>query len=694
MLRTANCCACFDMARQRFFADTRTVLQIEPAECGAASLSMILQYFGQYVSLEQLRIETDVSRDGCSAGNIARAAGRRGLQCDGYRKTATELMQLEPPCMLWWDRNHFVVYEGTKGESCYLNDPAYGKRKLDRKALEEHFSGIVLTFTPLPEFSDFPEYGRKPATYLRSGRASRFFCAHKGRAAAAVLAGILSAAAGLAAAEAVTGWAGPGFGMPQKSFPMLGMLAVLLVCHLLFRVLSDQQLRRLEDESEVRGSWGFLQHLFSMPIPFLEQRSPGELAERVHRNDRINRFTAGGMLRGVIDLGSLICCILFLSWHSLRSGLVLLLSLLVVGILQLLQEHALRRDRTKAAISDAKLASAVFSGTGKLETIRNLGLDKKMAEDAICRQRESIRIHRRLKNVEILNTILRYIIYALCLLAGPDLFLAVVLAILVIPSAESLRRVFSKIRDFNVEIGPVDDILRTSEAAEKQETGSRYRRLQGNLRCHDVSFSYGAFGEPVVADLNLYLPVGSTLAVTGPSGSGKSTVGKLLAGLLQPTGGAVLYDKYDAGEVPERVMQASIAVVEQKARLFEGSIRDNITMWNPHITEEALRRALSDACIEECIKNREDGLDTLLGPRGAGLSGGEQQRVEIARALASNPSILILDEAFSAIDDETTQRIVTNIRRRGCTLIVVTHDPLLIDLCGQRLDLGEGGRQV
>ena len=157
------------------------------------------------------------------------------------------------------------------------------------------------------------------------------------------------------------------------------------------------------------------------------------------------------------------------------------------------------------------------------------------------------------------------------------------------------------------------------------------------------------------------------------------------------TEGEILYDNRPAGEIPERVICASIAMVRQKSELFAGSIRDNITLWNPNVTAEDLAQAIEDACAADCVLGLPEGVDTLLGERGRGLSGGEQQRVEIARALATDPSILILDEAFTAIDDETTEQIMANIRRRGCTCVIVGHDPLLSEGCSQRLDLGEGG---
>ena len=188
------------MAEQNRIADTRTVLQIEATECGAACLSMILQYFGQYVPLEQLRAETDVSRDGSSAKNIVRAALHRDLDCEGYELDIDGLSELSPPCILWWQRNHFVVYEGMKGGSFYINDPAYGKRRVDMQTMKRDFSEVALSFSPGEGFTDHPEYGARPDGFFHSGRISRLLRSHGTAAAFAAFSGLFATIAGLAAA--------------------------------------------------------------------------------------------------------------------------------------------------------------------------------------------------------------------------------------------------------------------------------------------------------------------------------------------------------------------------------------------------------------------------------------------------------------------------------------------------------------
>ena len=695
------------MAGQTLIARTRTVLQIERAECGAACLSMILQYYGQYVPLEKLRMETDVSRDGCSAGNIVRAAGRRGLVCDGYQMDAEELRELAPPCILWWEHNHFVVFEGVRGDTCFINDPAFGKRHIDLKTLQNSFSGIVLTFSPDQTFTQFPEYGVRPKDYLHSGRISRFLRSYRFRTITTVLAGLLSTAAALAC----IGAAGH---LPGEAGRTVLLLAAGLICCLAGDLVQERTRKRLADENELQQSWTFLRRLFHMPVPFLEQRSAEDLVERVRRNDRISRFTADVLIRGPICAGTILLCVIFTALYSPVAAAWILITLILVIVLQKAVERSAEINETRSAISRVRLAGTVFSVLGKLETIRNQDLGDRFAHEAVMQQEEVVRAQGKLQSMYRKADLIRWILYGLCLSVaflfipfdsakpGWHILIWLIVFLILVSSVEGLVELASRLPKVDQELGSVEDIAGSGGEDDESAERSReeitapqaYKKLQGNIRCHDVSFAYGAFGEKIVKDLNLYLPVGSTLAVTGVSGSGKSTVGKLLGGLMEPSEGEILYDGRESEQIPVQVKTASIAMAWQKTRILTGTIRDNITMWNPNITVEEIDRAIDDACFRECVDSRPAGLGTHLGSRGEGLSGGERQRLEIARALAKDPSILILDEAFSAIDDELSVRIMANIRRRGCTCIVITHDPVLIDTCGQVLKLtSDGGDQ-
>jgi ABC-type bacteriocin/lantibiotic exporter with double-glycine peptidase domain len=198
-------------------------------------------------------------------------------------------------------------------------------------------------------------------------------------------------------------------------------------------------------------------------------------------------------------------------------------------------------------------------------------------------------------------------------------------------------------------------------------------RLSGLVEINAVTFGYDRLKEPLITDLNLRLRPGGRVAIVGPSGSGKSTVAKLLAGLYHPWQGSILFDGVPAEEVPRSIRSASLAMVDQQIMLFEGSIRENLTLWDGSISDEYVMKAASDACILDEISSRPGGLNAEIKQMGYNFSGGQRQRLEIARTLATNPSILILDEATSALDPETELQIDRKLRERGCSCIIIAH---------------------
>ena len=249
-----------------------------------------------------------------------------------------------------------------------------------------------------------------------------------------------------------------------------------------------------------------------------------------------------------------------------------------------------------------------------------------------------------------------------------------------------------KIQTLKADMSRVEDIMKYEEDEKfsKQEVVTMTTKLTGEIELKNISFGYSILEKPLVEDFNFYLPCGSSIAFVGASGCGKSTVSKIVSGLYMPWSGEVLMDNINSRQIPKEIMSSSVSTVSQNITLFSGTIRYNLTMWNRNVLDEDIVKAAKDACIHEVITSKPGAYDFVLSEGGTNLSGGQRQRLEIARALVTNPSILIMDEATSALDPIVEKEIIDNIKRRGCTCLIVAHRLSAIRDCDEIIVMERG----
>ena len=677
------------------YKKTPTVFQMEATECGAASLSMIFAYFGKFIPLEQMRIETGVSRDGCNAGNIMRAAKRHGLGCRGFRKEPEALKQLEMPCLVHWNFNHFVVLEGfkTRGrgknakEYVYLNDPAVGRRRLTMEEFDEGFTGVVLTFSLTDAFEKQKKSNNawKMIMERLRGQYSVLF--------QLVYIGLLLVFPGLVLPvlsqmfidDVLTA------GYTDWLVKILVFMGCLLVLKGALHYYRDLVLEKLKAKLTLLSSRGFLMHMLHLPMSFFDQRFSGDLVDRMNNNTEVCAFLAGDLAETVLNILVALFYLIILLFYSPVMTLIGLANVAVCLAVVLLSRQFISEASIKQQMSGGKLYGAVCSGLSITDTLKASG-----AEDEYTSRILGYQVKH--SNLEQEQTRFQQILNAIPGVSGSmtDVLHLLVGGILVINGQLSLGMLTAftslfdsfieptnklvtfaqKIQQLKASITRVEDVQKYPEDPRYDESevgGLKVGRLSGEVELRDISFGYSSLKPPLIEHFDFHLYSGESIAFVGPSGCGKSTVSKIVSGLYQPWSGQVLLDGKPMDRYSKHRITSSIATVSQNITLFSGSIRDNLTMWNPAIPEEQMIQAAKDADIHDHIMTCPGGYDYVLNENAMNLSGGQRQRLEIARALASNPSILVMDEATSALDPVVEERVLRNIRRRGITCIIVAH---------------------
>lgn len=664
-----------------------TVLQMESVECGAAALSIILGYFGRFVPLEKLRISCGVSRDGLKATNILKAAKEYGLEAKGYAKSIEKLMQIETPAIIFWNFNHFLVLEGFSKNKVFLSDPAQGRYHVSHQEFDDAYTGVVLTFKPGEDFEKANEKQgllSSLATRISNSKMSIFYI---------IIASLFLVIPGLVIPSFLKVFIDKFLVNNFSGFvmPLLLIMGAILIINSLLVYLQQYYLLKLETKLALSTSSKFLWHVFHLPINFFTQRYSGEIGSRVSLNDKVAKLLSGDLANAALNVIVVIFYALLMFSYDVVLTLIGI-TLASINIFVLRYVSRARKDGSRRLSNETgKLLGTTTSGISMIETLKASGRENDFYTNWIGylakvmnAQQELAWLSSKLNAVPPLITSLTTSIIlgvgALRIMDG-EMTLGALIAFTYLMSnfinpVNQLVSVGTMLHETESDMSKIDDVMNyetDSQFINPKESTTAENKLIGYFEMKNITFGYNTTMPALIENFNLKLKPGSRVALVGGSGSGKSTVAKIASGLYEPWSGEVLFDNRLKKDIPRKIITESLAVIDQDVLIFNGTIGENISFWDSVIPEKNIIQSARDAAIHDVIAARTDAYESKVAEGGSNFSGGQRQRLEIARALSGNPSILVMDEATSALDPTTEKTVLDNIKKRGCTSIIVAH---------------------
>jgi NHLM bacteriocin system ABC transporter peptidase/ATP-binding protein len=689
------------MARTR--ARTPTILQIEAAECGAAALGMVLGHYGRHIPLETLRRQCGISRDGAKASNLLKAARSYGLVAKGLKAEPEHLGSLQMPCVAFVDFCHFLVVEGVGRDRVYLNDPASGRRRVRMAEFDAMFTGVVLTFEPGQDFAASDERPSLAAALVARTSGARLAVLYVLLASLAlVLPGLVLPVMARAFVDYVlvrelNDWLGP---------IVIGMALTALLRFVLLE-LRGLVLTRAETRLAVDGARDMFLHMLRLPIAFFGSRFAGEVAGRLDLSDGLASLLTGQVAQVVLNLFTAsFFFVLMLAYDPAIAWAVLALSLVNLAAI-LFTARANADAHRRLSIDAGKLSGVALAGVRDIETFKAAG-----AEGAFFARWSGLHanvvnatqaIARRQAILGAVPPLLGALTTAVVLVLGGWRIMDAGMTVGSLVALQTLAASFTApvvaLTDLGTRLQEIrsftertDDVLRHPIEPEGSNIATEALAVQGGMvSVRNASYGHLPLEPPLLSDFSLDLPEGGSVALVGPSGSGKSTLGRLIAGLYPPDSGIIAIGGRPLCDWPRAARADALAYIDQDIMLFEGSVRENLSLWDDSLAEAQIVRAAQDALIHDVIAARPGGYDSHVEEGGRNFSGGQRQRLEIARALATDPRILVMDEATSALDADTEAAIMANLRARGTTLVLIAHRLSTVRDCDEIIVL-DGGR--
>lgn len=671
------------------------VVQLDAVECGAAALSMILAYYGKWLSLEQLRTDCGISRDGSNGRSIILAARRHDLDAHGYQADIAHLPSLAP-AIIHWNHNHFVVFKGFAGGMAYVNDPAVGSIAVTMKEFEKAYTGVAIHARPTPLF--------KPQGH----QTSIFHYIHENIRGVGdafmftLIMGVLLAFAGMLYPlfsqvfldSIITGK------NDEWTLPFFVGMGALVIFHFMLALLDNIYGRRFSGSMSLKGNTRFLWHALNLPMEFFSQRYVGDIVQRQSLNETITTTLVRILAPYAVNVALLVIYILVMARYSI---LLTMMGICVVTLnIHVVRKEAELRNNLSRALeqTEGKFYGITMSCVDNIESIKAAGAERGFFEFwagyFAKRNNQEVAFEARSFSPYVFG----HLANAMVLILGAALIIKGEFSIGMLMAFEGFMAEFMRpamglmqgsttVIELRSQMERIDDIM-AYPTETRPSVPPTEAKMGGKLEMINVCFGYSPTAPPLIKDFSLTLQPGKSVAIVGTSGCGKSTIAKLISGLYDPWSGDILFDGRHRSEISHEEFVSSVAVIDQNVVLFDDTIAENLKMWDHSIEDFTMTMACMDAGIRNDIISRPRGFNTRLVKGGGNFSGGQRQRMEIATALAREPVLLVMDEATSALDTEMERDVMQNIRQCGASTVIIAHRLSTVRDCDEIIVMDHG----
>lgn len=681
---------------------TPTILQMDAMECGAVCLSIVLGYFGLYISSEEARAVCGISRDGSKAINIIKAARSYGMDAKGVSiHEIHNLQQIEPPFIIFWKFNHFMVVEGIKNNKIYINDPATGPRTISFEEFDNDYTGIVIQMTPGAQFKSG---GKKEKStlgllyeYFKDDKLELIFIFFT-----SVLLAIPQASLVLffkffidnILVKQQIQW------MPGFVFSML--VVVISIAILLW--IQQYFILRYKLLFSIKKIPNFFNTLLHLPMSFYTQRSSGDVANRMHIFDSISEKTTKAISESVTSILSILIYSFIIMFLNPVMGCVTILITILNFSSIVITKHKIVDLGRRLSQDKAKMYSVEYSGVKMMEELKFMSAENRFFSRWLSFKSKVIDSQQKIdlyasfisilpSTMYFLNLVILIILSIYFVMQGSITvggIIAIYTLLLLFPEPViNIVNNLLQVNELKADLIRVNDVTQAPRLRPKKDKADIIQ-TDNLIEMKALYFGYSKLEAPILTEIDIFLKKGHSIAITGMSGGGKSTLLNLICFLFEPWSGDIYLKGKNVKEYESSELFKIISYVDQNIFLFEGTIRDNLTMWDNTIDDATIIEALKVACVYDVVVLK-GGLDYHVQEGGANLSLGQAQRIELARALIKKPELILLDEATSALDSTTEARIYENLSTMDCGFIIVAHRLSAIRHCNEIIVIEDGG---